>query len=66
MSKKLLKANHNAAALEMTPQSVVVNIVKETFESKSQRNGETKTFTIVVVNIVKETFESKSQLLRQL
>ncbi len=39
------------------------NIVKETFESKSQLCRFESDLDIVGFNIVKETFESKSQLL---
>ena len=40
---------------------IVVNIVKELFESKSQLFGGFALIWNIVVNIVKELFESKSQ-----
>ena len=40
---------------------VVLNIVKEKSESKSQPNAVLNKFTTVVLNIVKEKSESKSQ-----
>ena len=39
LSKKLLKANHNQRPGDGSNLNVVVNIVKETFESKSQHPG---------------------------
>ena len=56
-----MKANHNARRNELWGKETVVNIVKETFESKSQHQKTVMSYPRTVVNIVKETFESKSQ-----
>jgi len=55
-----LKANHNGKKNDNKKGCVVINIVKELFESKSQQNGHISS-CLVVINIVKELFESKSQ-----
>ena len=61
LSKKHLKANHNVIALLSIILLVGFNIVKETFESKSQHSNTGASYPKVGFNIVKETFESKSQ-----
>jgi len=57
-----LKANHNYITLGELPTVAVTNIVKRTFESKSQQPIVSSFILAAVTNIVKRTFESKSQL----
>ena len=55
MSKKNLKANHNLRWLRWFCFIVVLNLVKEKFESKSQRHQKKNNKTNVVVNLVKSS-----------
>ena len=64
MSKKNLKANHNTCRRWISRCCVVLNIVKEKSESKSQHDGRSIKLQSVVLNIVKEKSESKSQHLQ--
>ena len=61
MSKKNLKANHNGKVIGKILIKTVLNLVKEKFESKSQRGNVWSCKFFTVLNLVKEKFESKSQ-----
>jgi hypothetical protein len=61
LSKKNLKANHNYAIGESAEIYVVLNLVKEKSESKSQPLSCRLSEETVVCNLVKEKIESKSQ-----
>ncbi|HRK00728.1 MAG TPA: hypothetical protein PL089_14045 [Ignavibacteria bacterium] len=56
-----MKANHNYSERIILLEEAVTNIVKRTFESKSQQDLLNKSTPGAVTNIVKRTFESKSQ-----
>ena len=56
-----MKANHNNRFNLFFDRSVVLNILKEQNESKSQLSHQDFSFAQVVLNILKEQNESKSQ-----